>query len=294
MSDMKTIKAEVAMTSGVRAVLTRLAKDPMGLIGLVIVTSFVVIALFADILAPYDPIKIDIMNKLQDPSPAHWFGTDQLGRDTLSRLVHGAQIALMVAVSSIGIAVVIGSILGAIAGYGPSWLDFIIMLLFDTIRSYPVIMFALAVVVIFGPSLTTIIAIIIATSFPTYGRLMRTQTQTLRNAEYVLSARALGISTPVILMRHILPNTIGPILIVASMDVPFVISVEAGLSFLGLGVRPPTPSWGSILNDGFTYIRNSPWILFSAGAPLILVTIGFTFLGEQLRDILDPKLGRGR
>lgn len=294
MSDMKTIKAEVAMTSGVRAVLTRLAKDPMGLIGLAIVTSFVVIALFADILAPYDPIKIDIMNKLQDPSPAHWFGTDQLGRDTLSRLVHGAQVALMVAVSSIGIAVVIGSILGAIAGYGPSWLDFIIMLLFDTIRSYPVIMFALAVVVIFGPSLTTIIAIIIATSFPTYGRLMRTQTQTLRNAEYVLSARALGISTPVILMRHILPNTIGPILIVASMDVPFVISVEAGLSFLGLGVRPPTPSWGSILNDGFTYIRNSPWILFSAGAPLILVTIGFTFLGEQLRDILDPKLGRGR
>jgi peptide/nickel transport system permease protein len=155
-------------------------------------------------------------------------------------------------------------------------------------------MFALAVVVLFGPSLTTIMAIIIATSFPTYGRLMRTQTQTLRNAEYVLSARALGIPTPVILMRHILPNTIGPILIVASMDVPFVIAVEAGLSFLGLGVRPPTPSWGSILNDGFTYIRNSSWILLSAGAPLILVTIGFTFLGEQLRDILDPKLGRGR
>jgi peptide/nickel transport system permease protein len=155
-------------------------------------------------------------------------------------------------------------------------------------------MFALAVVVLFGPSLTTIIAIIIATSFPTYGRLMRTQTQTLRNSEYVLSARALGIPTPVILMRHILPNTIGPILIVASMDVPFVISVEAGLSFLGLGVRPPTPSWGSILNDGYTYIRNSSWILFSAGVPLILVTIGFTFLGEQLRDILDPKLGRNR
>lgn len=284
----------VAGTDGIREVFRRLAKDPMGLIGLVIVISFITIALFADILAPYDPAKINILSKLQGPSLEYLLGTDQLGRDTLSRLIHGAQIALMVAAISIGVAVVIGSILGLIAGYGPSWLDFIIMLLFDTIRSYPVIMFALAVVVLFGSSLTTIITIIIAISFPTYGRLMRTQTQTLRNAEYVLSARALGISTPVILMRHIFPNTIGPILIVASMDIPFVIAIEASLSFLGLGVRPPTPSWGSILNDGFTYIRNSSWILFSAGLPLILVTIGFTFLGEQLRDILDPKLGKSR
>jgi len=294
MSAQKPIKTKISETGSARKVLRRLATDPMGLIGLMIVAIFVTIALFADVLAPYDPIKIDILNKLQGPSLAHWFGTDQLGRDTLSRLIHGAQIALMVAVASIGIAVVIGSIFGSIAGYGPTWLDFVIMVVFDTVRSYPVIMFALAVVVLFGPSLTTIIAIIIATSFPTYGRLMRTQTQTLRNSEYVLSARALGIPTPVILMRHILPNTIGPILIVASMDVPFVIAVEAGLSFLGLGVRPPTPSWGSILNDGFTYIRNSSWILFSAGAPIILVTVGFTFLGEQLRDILDPKLGRDR
>ncbi len=294
MSVLVSAKTDVTGMGGARSVLGRLVRDPMGLMGLVIVVSFVAIALLADVLAPYDPNKIDIMNKLQGPSFAHPFGTDQLGRDTMSRLIHGAQIALMVAVASIGIAVVIGSILGSIAGYGPKWLDFIIMLLFDTIRSYPVIMFALAVVVLFGPSLTTIIAIIIATACPTYGRLMRTQTQTLRNAEYVLSARALGISTPVILMRHILPNTIGPLMIVASMDVPFVIAIEAGLSFLGLGVRPPTPSWGSILNDGFTYIRHTSWIVFSAGTPLILVTIGFTFLGEQLRDILDPKLGRDR
>ena len=154
-------------------------------------------------------------------------------------------------------------------------------------------MFALAVVVLFGPSLFTIMAIIVATSFPTYGRLMRTQTQSLRQAECILSARALGLGMPRILVRHIIPNTIGPILIVASMDVPFVIALEAGLSFLGLGVRPPTPSWGSILNDGYTYIRNSKWILISAGIPLILVTIGFTFLGEQLRDIFDPKIDRG-
>ena len=271
----------------------RLSRDPMGVVGLLIVISFLIIAIFADFLAPYDPSKIDILNKLQGPSADHLFGTDQLGRDTLSRLIYGTQIALMVAGVSIGLAVIIGSILGAIAGYGPNWIDFVIMLLFDMVRSYPVIMFALAVVVLFGPSLFTIMAIIVATSFPTYGRLMRTQTQSLRQAEYILSARALGIGMPRILLRHVLPNTIGPILIVASMDVPFVIALEAGLSFLGLGVRPPTPSWGSILNDGYTYIRNSKWILISAGIPLILVTIGFTFLGEQLRDFFDPKIDRG-
>ena len=271
----------------------RLFRDPMGVVGLLIVISFLIIAIFADFLAPYDPSKIDILNKLQGPSADHLFGTDQLGRDTLSRLIYGTQIALMVAGVSIGLAVIIGSILGAIAGYGPNWIDFVIMLLFDMVRSYPVIMFALAVVVVFGPSLFTIMAIIVATSFPTYGRLMRTQTQSLRQAEYILSARALGIGMPRILLRHVLPNTIGPILIVASMDVPFVIALEAGLSFLGLGVRPPTPSWGSILNDGYTYIRNSKWILISAGIPLILVTIGFTFLGEQLRDFFDPKIDRG-
>ena len=288
-------KNEVQNFSADRSVklIYRLSQDPMGAVGLLIVISFLMIAIFADFIAPYDPSKINILNKLQGPSADHWFGTDQLGRDTLSRLIYGTQIALMVAGVSIGLAVLIGSILGAIAGYGPNWLDFVIMLLFDMVRSYPVIMFALAVVVLFGPSLYTIMAIIVATSFPTYGRLMRTQTQSLRQAEYILSARALGLGMPRILGRHVIPNTIGPILIVASMDVPFVIALEAGLSFLGLGVRPPTPSWGSILNDGYTYIRNSKWILISAGIPLILVTIGFTFLGEQLRDIFDPKIDRG-
>ena len=293
MSSESSGQAEALRAISIKNVISKLLHDPMGAVGLLIVISFLLVAIFAGVLAPYDPNKIDILNKLQGPSLQHLVGTDQLGRDTLSRLIHGTQIALVVAVVSIGLAVLMGSILGAIAGYGPAWLDFIIMLIFDTMRSYPVIMFALAVVVLFGPSLTTIMVIIMATSFPTYGRLMRTQTQTLRKSEYILSAQALGIGTPRILLKHVMPNTIGPILIVASMDVPFVIALEAGLSFLGLGVRPPTPSWGSILNDGYTYIRNSSWILFSAGAPLILVTIGFTFLGEQLRDILDPKIGRG-
>lgn len=272
------------------SLLRKLLTDPMGLIGFILVSVFFLAAIFADLLAPYDPNAINILTKLQGPSSAHWLGTDQLGRDTLSRLIFGARIAFIVAAVAIGCAVVIGVLLGSIAGYGGKWLDSIIMTLFDMMRSYPVIMFALAVVAIFGPSQTTIIAIIIVTATPTYGRLMRTQTLTLRQAEYVLASRALGLSTATILLRHIVPNTIGPILIVASMDVPFVISVEASLSFLGLGIRPPTASWGGMLNDGYTFIKNSPWLVISAGAPLILATIGFTYLGEQLRDILDPKL----
>ena len=274
------------------SLLRKLLTDPMGLIGFVLVSVFFLVAIFADLLAPYDPDAINILTKLQGPSSAHWLGTDQLGRDTLSRLIFGARIAFIVAAVAIGCAVVIGVLLGSIAGYGGKWLDSIIMTLFDMMRSYPVIMFALAVVAIFGPSQTTIIAIIIVTATPTYGRLMRTQTLTLRQAEYVLASRALGLSTAVIVLRHIVPNTIGPIFIVASMDVPFVISVEASLSFLGLGIRPPTASWGGMLNDGYTFIKNSPWLVISAGVPLILVTIGFTYLGEQLRDILDPKLSK--
>ena len=270
----------------------RICKDPMGLIGFTIVTCFVIIAILADFIAPFDPNKIDILNKLQGPSANHFFGTDQLGRDTLSRLIHGTQIALLVAGISIGLAVLIGSILGTIAGYGPNWLDFSIMLLFDMVRSYPVIMFALAVVVLFGPSLTTVMAIIVATSFPTYGRLMRTQTQSLRQAEYILSAQALGVSTHKILLRHILPNTIGPILIVASMDVPFVIALEAGLSFLGLGAQPPTPEWGAMLNEAQQYIINAPHMSLFPGLAIFLTVLAFNLCGDGLRDIFDPKSSR--
>ena len=245
------LKKEVQNFSGHRSVklIYRLFQDPMGAVGLLIVISFLIIAIFADFIAPYDPSKINILNKLQGPSSDHLFGTDQLGRDTLSRLIYGTQIALMVAGVSIGLAVLVGSILGAIAGYGPNWLDFVIMLLFDMVRSYPVIMFALAVVVLFGPSLFTIMAIIVATSFPTYGRLMRTQTQSLRQAEYILSARALGLGMPRILVRHVLPNTIGPILIVASMDVPFVIAAQDQTKPLGQVLRREAHAIKAYLNS---------------------------------------------
>lgn len=187
-------------------------------------------------------------------------------------------------------ALIIGLTLGLIAGYGPRWLDNSLMLLFDSVRSFPTVMFALAVVTLFGPSLNTVMIVVIVTQIPIYGRMVRSQTLALRDAEFILAERALGAGFFRIIGMHMLPNVIGPLLILASMDIPFVITIEAGLSFLGMGVRPPTPSWGTILNDGYSYIYNTPWPVIAGGIPVILTTLGFTFLGESLRDVFDPKL----
>ena len=270
--------------------LVRISKEPLGLLGLVLVVIIVLSALFASVLAPYDPIALNILDRLQGPSLAHLLGTDQLGRDLFSRVLFGGQVALKVALVSISVALIAGILLGMAAGFGPKWLDNVIMLFFDTIRSFPTVMFALATVALVGPSLTTVIAVIIVTSIPTYGRVVRTQTLSIKTNEFILAERAMGISTFRLLRVHILPNVIGPLIILASMDIPTVIALEAGLSFLGMGVKPPTPSWGSILNDGYTLIRNTPWPIIAGSIPLVLITLGFTFLGESLRDLIDPKL----
>tara|TARA_B100001971_G_scaffold30425_1_gene24791 strand:+ start:5986 stop:6855 length:870 start_codon:yes stop_codon:yes gene_type:complete len=276
----------------VRNVIRKLCSTPLGLISVIVVTAFFVVGITGDWIAPYDPIKLDIRAKLQGPTAAHWLGTDQVGRDVFSRLLVGTKVASYLAVTAVSISLTIGIFLGMIAAFTSRWVDWSMLLIFDTVRSFPILMFALAVIALFGPSVNTIIGIVVISTFPSYARLVRTQVLSLRNAEYIEAQRAMGASLPRILMRHIFPNVIGPVMIVASMDIPLVIGVEAGLSFLGLGVRPPTPSWGTILNDGFSFIRNTPWIVVSAGLPLILTTVAFTTLGERLRDILDPKLRR--
>jgi len=249
-------------------------------------------AVFADVLATHQPTRLDIRDRLSDPTWRHWFGTDQLGRDTFSRVVHGGRVALLVSLVSVGLALAIGLALGMLAGYGPRWLDNLLMLAFDAVRSFPTIMFALAVVTLFGPSLETVILIVVVTSIPVYGRIVRTQTLSLKTSEFILAERALGAGSVRVLAHHVLPNVIGPVLILASMEVPVVIAIEAGLSFLGLGVRPPTPSWGSILNDGYAFIRDTPWLIVAGGLPIVIATLGFTFLGEALRDVFDPRLRR--
>ncbi len=268
----------------------RIAADPMGCLGLTLVTLLLFTGVFADLLVPYDPIKIAVPERLMDPSWAHPLGTDQLGRDVLSRVIKGSQIALGVAVSAITLSFAGGVILGLLAGYGPRWLDNVLLLLFDAVYSFPSIMLALAIITLLGPSLGTVVLVVVIGSVPVYARLIRTQTLTVKTSEFVLAERSMGAGRFRIMARHILPNVIGPLLIVASMDVPVVITIEAGLSFLGLGVRPPAPSWGRILNDGYTQIRDTPWIVIGGGIPLIVTTLGFTFLGEALRDQLDPKL----
>lgn len=270
--------------------LFRLLKDPLGCFGLFLVLIILTTALLAPWIIPFDPNAINVLFRLEPPSLEHFLGTDQLGRDVFSRVLIGSRIALKVAMTTISLALSLGLILGLIAGYGPKWLDKFIILIFDTFRSFPTIMFALALVTIFGASLNTVILVIILTTFPVYGRIARTQTQGMRHNEFILAEKAMGANMFRVLSVHIFPNIIGPLLIVASMDIPVVVTIEAGLSFLGVGVPPPTPSWGSILHNGYSFIRNTPWLVVSGGFPLILTTLGFTFLGESLRDIFDPKL----
>ena len=277
-----------------RRKLRRLLGNWQGLTGISLVTLFLVSAIFAPLLAPYDPNALDIPARLSGPSWQHFAGTDQLGRDTFSRVIHGGRVALYVATIGISVSMVCGLLFGMLAGYGPRWLDNILLLLFDVIRSFPTIVIALAAVALLGPSLNLILAIVIVTSIPGYARLVRTSTMALRNTEFIIAERSLGVTVGGILWRHILPNVVGPMFILAAMDVPVVVTVEAGLSFLGLGVLPPTASWGSILNEGYLLIRQTPWPIVAGGIPLVLTTLGFTFLGEALRDIFDPRLAKGR
>ena len=274
--------------------LWQLLRDPLGCFGLALVLLIVISAAGADFLAPHDYKELNVKARLASPSWDHLLGTDNLGRDTFSRILHGGQIALYVALVSVGSSLLLGLVLGMLAGYGPSWLDNTLMWLFDSVRAFPVIMFALAVITVVGPSLETIIFVVIATTTPGYARIARASTLATKNTEFILAARSLGAGAPRIMFSHLVPNIVQPLLILCSMDIPVVITIEAGLSFLGLGVKPPTPSWGSILNDGYGFIRNTPWLVIAGGIPLIITTLGFTFLGEALRDVLDPKLKKDR
>jgi peptide/nickel transport system permease protein len=277
-----------------REKLAAFLQNGQGMFGLVLVVLFFVSAIFAPWIAPYDPNALDIPARLSDPGIAHLAGTDQLGRDTFSRVLYGGRVALKIAAIGVSVSLFLGLMLGILSGYGPRWLDNLLLLAFDTVRSFPLIVLALATVAVTGPSLELVLVIIIVTSVPGYARLARTSTLALKNMEFIIAERSLGASTWRIMLRHIMPNVVGPLLILGAMDVPVVVTVEAGLSFLGLGVLPPTASWGTILNEGYLVIRDTPWMVLAGGVPLVLTTLGFTFLGEALRDVFDPRLRKGR
>jgi peptide/nickel transport system permease protein len=276
-----------------RGALRTLLADPLGLAGAVIVGAFAAMAILAPWIAPADPLALDIPARLRPPSAEHLAGTDHLGRDLLSRIIWGARSALGIAVGAVGLAGALGLILGMIAGYGPRWLDAILVLFFDSASSLPMIFLALAVITVIGPGMQTLVLVIVLVSVPGYARFVRTQTLVLKHADFVLALRAMGAGPGRVIFRHILPNVIGPLVILMCMDVPVVIMLEAGLSYLNLGVRPPAPSWGNMLAEGYAVLRQAPHVVIVAGLPLILATLGFTFLGEGLRDALDPR-GAGR
>jgi peptide/nickel transport system permease protein len=276
--------------AGAGRILRRILREPLGAFGLTVVVLVVLSAVFADVLTSYSPTKLSPIDRFAPASFQHLMGTDHLGRDLFSRVLHGGRIALAVALGATGLSLALGILLGLIAGYGPRWLDNVLLLVFDAVKSFPTVMLALTLVTLTGPSLFAVLIVVVLVSVPGYARIIRTQTLVLKSAEHVMAARSMGAGTARILSVHILPNVIGPILILASMDFPVVIAIEAGLSFLGLCVRPPTPSWGSILNDGFVNIRDSYWIVMAGGLPIVLTTLGFTFLGETLRDVFDPRL----
>ncbi len=266
-----------------------IAQRPTGLVALVIIAGMIV-AVTVGPLFVADPAAQDIPRRLEGPSLDHLLGTDHLGRDLLARLVHGARIALGVAVPSVLIAMVIGLILGLTAGYLGGRMDSFVIVVTDSIQAFPAVVLGLAILALLGPSMTNVIIVIALAFSPGYARVVRASVFAIKEDEFVQAERSLGSSTPRILRLHILPNVIAPMLILMAIDLPVAVTIEAGLSFVGVGVPPPEPSWGVILNDGFDRIRAAPWPVIWAALTLMITTLGFTLFGEALRDRLDPRV----
>jgi peptide/nickel transport system permease protein len=278
---------------GIRGVLGRVSRSVTGLVGMVIVAVIVTVAAVAPVLSPHDPDAIDVLNRFAGPSLAHWLGTDHLGRDLASRLMHGSTVAMVVALAAISIAVTVGTALGVLAAIMPARWERIVLIVFDVILSFPSLIMALAIVAVFGPSTVMVVVIVAVTLTPQFGRVARAQVLTLKNAPFLEAERILGASDLRIVASHILPNIVGPLVVLASMDIPVVITIEAGLSFLGLGVRPPQSSWGTLIQDGYQYLSDSWLPVTVASVALGVATLGFTLFGEALRDATDPRLSKG-
>lgn len=256
-----------------------------GTIVLLVLTA----ALFAPLLAPYEAEARDIRARFQPPSETHLLGTDNFGRDTLSRVLFGARLSLSVSLLAVGLAAIIGVILGALAGYFGGVIDAVIMRTVDVFLAFPAILLALTLVAAFGPSATSVTVALGLVYWTSYARVVRSSILVWKNEEFVDATRALGSGWPRVLFLHILPNALGPIIVVASVGIGSAVTAEAALSFLGLGVPPPTPSWGSTLNTGLQYLRQAPYLSTFSGVAIMITVLGFNLLGDGLRDILDPR-----
>ena len=279
-----------------------LSKNRLALVGGAIVLVLAVMAVAAPIVAPHDPHKLDIKRILEPPSARHWLGTDQVGRDVLSRMLYGARVSLAVGFVSVGIAAAIGIALGAAAGYHGGTVDGAVMRLVDLMLVFPRFFLLLAVLAFLKPSIWTIMVVIGLTGWMGVARLVRAEFLALKEREFVVWSQSVGASALRIIWRHILPNAMAPVLVAMTLGIPAAILTESGLSFLGLGVRPPYATWGNILNDGKEVIELAWWLSVYPGVAILLTVLSYNLLGEGIRDALDPRLrqsvgrfgGRGR
>jgi ABC-type dipeptide/oligopeptide/nickel transport system permease subunit len=260
------------------------------LFGLVVIVLFLICAAFAPFLAPYDPYKNDLRNNLSQPSAEHLLGTDNFGRDILSRIIYGSRVSLMVGVIAVGIAAGVGMILGLIAGYFGGWRFTVIMRVMDALMAFPMLILALLITEVLGGGLKNIMIALGISLIPGYARIMCGQVLSINENDYVLGERSIGASDFRIMFRHVFPNSLPPIIVMVTMMLGTTILAEAGLSYLGIGVEPRTPSWGGMINLGYQYLRTNPILSFAPGVAIMLVVFAFNMVGDGLRDALDPRL----
>ena len=277
--------------TGFRGFARRLSKTRLAPFALAVIVVLILAALLAPVIAPYTPDKPDFGAALEGPSSAHWFGADNLGRDIFTRVVYGSRVSLQVGIIAVSISLVIGTTLGLIAGYsGVGLVDTIIMRCMDALLAFPTLVLALAITAALGPSLTNVMIAVGIVGVPAYARLVRGQVLSVAKREYVEAARVVGVPDLRIIWRHVLPNVTAPLIVQASLGVAFAILSEASLSFLGLGVQPPTPSWGGMLSFGKDWLDRAPWMAIAPGSAIFITVLAFNFLGDGIRDALDPRL----
>ena len=271
----------------------RFVRFKPAVVGLVLIAFIAFLAIFAQFVSPRNPYAIDTSIRGQAPSLAHPFGIDEVGRDMLSRTIYGARVAMLVGLSATGISLVIGVLVGATAGYFGGYVDAILSRIVDALIAFPLLVLLIAMAAALGPSLRNTVIIIGVTVWSQYARVVRAEVLSLRERDFVTAARTIGASDARIIVRHIIPNVLGPLVVLASLSVAGIILLESALSFLGLGTQPPTPSWGSMLAAGRTYILTYPHIAFFPGLAIVITVLGFNLFGDGLRDALDPRGSRG-
>ncbi|MHB1416694.1 MAG: ABC transporter permease [Chloroflexota bacterium] len=292
MKQPQTYRRSPSISPGSRLLsfLGRLLSVRLAGVGIIVVVGLGLLALTADLVSPYSPAYQDYTAVLLAPSAAHWMGTDELGRDVLSRVIHGSRVSLQVGLVAVGIATVAGIVIGLVAGYWGGLVDEALMRVVDSIYSFPAILLALAITAALGPGIVNVMIAVGVVYVPVFARLVRAQALSVRERDFVLAARVVGASPARIMLQHIWPNVTAPIIVQASLTVSFAIIVEASLSFLGVGVQPPTASWGSMLRVGYQYMELAIWLSIFPGAAIFVTVLGLNFLGDGLRMVLDPRL----